>query len=374
MDAVDIMNLGTGLTGTAGDGVSTPGAFADFLTADEGTSTARWGVISSIEGILYVNGVLTIGTSTATEFDDANVVVVFPDQYVTTGFCGLDFGMANTGQVIDMLNCSFIGAGALYTSDDTRPDYTATGTSGALTFTGCTFNTFRQIDFTTAVSAIDCVLVNGLLINAVGASFAGSTFLECTGAADSSYLVWNTATNPNTALTGCTFEKGTTATHAIELGLTSPIAITLTNVTFTGYGADTTTSAAIYVKRTAGTVTISWSGGTAPTYKSDGATVVVQSTKILTVTVQEADGTKISGARVGIYKLSDRTEIHTGTTTAGGIVQKTDYNYSGDTDVYIRARLSPDGASRYVPSEIPGTITTNGLNVVVTLFADEIAA
>ena len=103
-------------------------------------------------------------------------------------------------------------------------------------------------------------------------------------------------------------------------------------------------------------------------------TITIVNTKILTVTVQEPDGTKINGARVGIYKTSDRTEIHIGTTNASGVTQKTDYNYTVDTDVYIRSRLSPDGATRYTPSEVPGTIDANGLNVVVTLFEDEIAA
>jgi len=109
------------------------------------------------------------------------------------------------------------------------------------------------------------------------------------------------------------------------------------------------------------------------TLEDSTGTISIVNTKILTVTVQQADGTKISGVRVGIYQSSDGTEIHTGTTNASGVVQKTDYNYTADTDVYVRARLSPSGSTRYQPAESPGTITTDGLNVVVTLFEDEIA-
>jgi hypothetical protein len=109
-------------------------------------------------------------------------------------------------------------------------------------------------------------------------------------------------------------------------------------------------------------------------YEDSSGTVTIQNTKTLTVIVQESDGTKISGVRVGIYQTSDGTQIHTGTTDVNGVVQKTDYNYTVDTAVYVRARLSPSGSTRYTPAEQSGTITTDGLNIVVTLFEDEIAA
>ena len=108
--------------------------------------------------------------------------------------------------------------------------------------------------------------------------------------------------------------------------------------------------------------------------EDSSGTVTIVNTKTLTVTVQESDGTKITGVRVGIYRTSDALEIHIGTTNASGVTDKTDYNYTVDTDVYIRCRLSPDGSDRYLPAESPGTITSDGLNVVVTLFVDEIAA
>lgn len=121
------------------------------------------------------------------------------------------------------------------------------------------------------------------------------------------------------------------------------------------------------------TVNASNDANPATTLEDSTGTITIVNTKILTVTVQQADGTKISGCRVGIYKLSDRTEIHTGTTNASGVTTKSDYNYTVDTDVYIRCRLSPDGGTRYTPSEVPGTITSTGLTVVVTLAEDEIA-
>ncbi len=303
MDAIDYVSRGKGLTGTAGDGVSADGTFTDFITADEGTATNRWGVVQTKDGILYVNGVITIGSSgAATEFTDANRVLVFPHHRVTNGFCGVDFDIQNAGTVISATSCFFAGRGALFTSDDTRPDYSVVGTAGTVTVTGSTFSVFRQIDWNSDVTAINTNYINGLRVVGDGADLRGAKFSGCSGAADASYLGWDVALDVDGKLDTTTFTKGTTATHAIELGTSSPTSVTLRGVTFSGYNASNgQNDSTIHVRRTTGTVTLNLVGCSGNvSYKTDGATVtLVVDPVTASITVTDiSTGAAIQSARV----------------------------------------------------------------------------
>jgi hypothetical protein len=122
-----------------------------------------------------------------------------------------------------------------------------------------------------------------------------------TGSSDTSALVWNTNVDPDGKLDGSTFTKGAGTTHAIEFGTTSPTTMTLDGVTFSGYNASNAqTDSAIHIKRTTGTVTINIvGGGSTPSYKTDGATVVINSgTVTATVKVVNAAGTAVQSANV----------------------------------------------------------------------------
>lgn len=309
MDAIDHIPNGGGLTGTG----NTPGgSFDDFVTFDEGTSTNRYGVVQTRDGVLYVNSVLTIGSSaTATTFTAANDVVVFTDGLVTTGACGLDLDIQNASSSLSITNCVFKGVGALTGSDDTRPDYLVVGTSGTCTITGTTFDGFRLVTYTSVVDALSCNYDNGLSIVAAGADMRGSSFSGCTGAADSSYLTWNVATDPDGLLDSSTFAKGTTDTHAIEFGTTSPTTMTLRGIAFgTGYSASNAqNSSTLYFARTTGTVTVNLIGCSGNiSYKTAGATIVfVIDPVTTTVTARDAGtGSVIQNARVLLY-ASDGT-------------------------------------------------------------------
>ncbi|TAL45237.1 MAG: hypothetical protein EPN91_02805, partial [Salinibacterium sp.] len=233
-DAIDYVTRGAGLTATRGDSTDPDGTMALILAADEGNATNRWGIIQSRDGIYYINAVITIGASgTATSFTDSNQVLVFPNHRVTNGFCGIDFNIQNASTVLSATSFFFSGRGALSSSDDTRPDYTIVGSSGTLDVSSSTFSVFRQIDWNSKVNAQSTVYINGLKIVGDAADLRGSKFTGCTGAADVSYLFWGTNVDTDGLLDNCLFTKGSTATHAIELGTSSPLTITLRNVTFT---------------------------------------------------------------------------------------------------------------------------------------------
>jgi hypothetical protein len=118
-----------------------------------------------------------------------------------------------------------------------------------------------QIDFTSVVDALASVFINGLKINSGGCDLDGSSFAGCTGAADSSYLIWNASTDPDGELDNCSFEKGSTATHAIEFADTIPSSITLRGCSFSGYNAsDSQNDSTLYFADTTGTITLNLVG------------------------------------------------------------------------------------------------------------------
>lgn len=126
----------------------------------------------------------------------------------------------------------------------------------------------------------------------------------------------------------------------------------------------------------ASNLTVNATNGANPVTKLEDAagTITIQNTKTVKVTVQDAAGDPISTAQTAVYQASNDTEIFNLDTNASGIAQITNYNYTVDTDVYIRVRKSSTGTTRYRDASGNATITVNGLDVTITLFEDTIAS
>jgi len=98
-----------------------------------------------------------------------------------------------------------------------------------------------------------------------------------------------------------------------------------------------------------------------------------------TAKITDKDGTLVAvtltgvmaGSRCRIFKTSDGTEIMN--VEASGLTVAVNYNHTSDIDVTIRVRKG-SGAPKYLPFETFGTITSNGLSVVVTQVLDMVAA
>lgn len=278
-DAIDVVLVGNGLEGTGGDGANTDGTFQDYIDFDDGNYLNRFGIATAFNGVFFINGFLHIGSSTqSTEFTDSNKVLVFPDHYVSNGSCGIasHIHRSNTHIVID--SCVLNGRGQLYgnssVGDDTRPDYVVYGANGTFNGSSTTFDTFRRCVFNGNCTVDSTTFLSGQEIIANGASLLSASFSDCTGDANTSYLNWNINLNTNGLLDGATFTRGTTNTHAIALGTNSPTSVDLNNITYSGYNAHNgNEDSAIHVQRTSGTVTLNVTGGTSPTYLSEGADV-----------------------------------------------------------------------------------------------------
>lgn len=330
LDAIDYINHGTGLTidGTNGD-------FTDFYDYDVGTYTNRYGILTERDGIYYINGVLTIGSSTATTFTDSNRTLVFPDARVATGFSGIDIDLQNASTSVTISNCVFGGRGQFVGPlSDTRPDFEFSGTSGSGSIDGCSLLNFRNVTFTSAAS-IDGGRIECRLLTQNSADI--ENVIIVTDSLTSVACLQDPTFGTTTDLHDVDFVQGG-AGHAIELDTATTY--TLTNINFSGYGSNGTDSAALDVTASSGTVTVNVSGGNTPTYKTAGATVnIVINPVTTTITVKDIDTAQvISGARVLVY-VSDGTNYPYQTSVAivqsGGTATVTHNSHGLATNDYV---------------------------------------
>ncbi len=370
LDAIDI---GTGLLLVSGDGADPDGTYADFVESDQNTSTNRYGVVTQAAGAgspITCNGRLDIGSATATVFTSADEVVVYPDGYHGPGDLGVLVDLQNATSVFSDAS-THIGLGSSTTSD-TRPDFVVSGTSGTATITGVLTN-FRNVTLTSAVD-VDGATVGCSLLTQSSAEIQNAKIL--TDSASAVACLQDPTFGTTTGLHDTEFEQAGSG-HAIELDTATTY--NLTGLRFTGYGADTTNNAAIFVSATSGTVTINIGGDNTntPTYRSAGATVVINNTKTVRVTVLDADDqTAISGARVLLEAASGGdlavgTDILSGTTNGSGVIEDAGFAYTNPQPVTGRVRYASPPGPYYKTGKITGTISDTGFDVTVLLILDQ---
>jgi hypothetical protein len=237
-----------------------------------------------------------MGTAaTAVDFRDSNrTLFVARTPKVGATFNG--FEVRNAASRVDWTGITIEGLGT------TSPGYFEMIDAADVNMASCNFVNMGTFTFQSTGSAQACSWRGCGQITAAGADLTSSTVSGYEGTPNTSALVWNVATNPDVLLDGMTFTKGTAATHAIEFGLTSPTSITLRDQTFTGY-TGTGSSAALDIKRTTGTVTITLIGTSEPTVQKPAGTTVEFVTNPVTVTAKAVTttGTAIQNARVFFY-------------------------------------------------------------------------
>lgn len=292
---LDAIDLGVGLFLVGGDGGDADGIYQDFVDEDEGTVANRWGYARAADG----GGLLAFGNwrigensggAVATVFDDSLAVITWLDGMFEAGFSrvSVNLGDAST-DVTD--GCLHIGAGSI-DDVDTRPDYIVSNTTGVFLFNG-TLRNFRNVTLTSACTingAIECALLTQ------GSADIEDSIIRTTSLTSVACLQDPTFGASSDLNNTAFIQAG--AGHAIEIDTAG--VYTLTNITFSGYGANASDSAALDITETTGTVTINWSGGTEPTYKTAGADVIIQNTVNVSVTALDA-GTGVEGARVHLF-------------------------------------------------------------------------
>jgi len=308
--ACDSIDIGSGLELHAGDGGSTVADMDVLVVADQGspgTPGTRWGYVVTKAGIIFVHGMMEVGRSggsaAITEFTDNANIVVFPDAYYDLGDCGFIFDLGNASTIMTV-GMTIIGRGATNGTEDTRPDHTVVGTSGAYTFTGVLTN-HRNVTFTSVCDvsgAIECQLLAQASADIANAVIRTTSITNVGCLQDPTFA-------SSTDLHDCEFVQAG-AGHAIEIDTAGTYAFT--NLTFTGYNAsDGQSDSAIHTSHSTGEVTINVGGGNTPSVRNTGGgTYVVNNTVTVGVTVRDAKTLAvIDGARVFITPNDDTDDL-----------------------------------------------------------------
>jgi len=365
---VDQISVGFGLRVTDAT-VPLPAVFSDIADADEGTKANKYGVIRFIDPAYYVQGKIYIGYATGsaiTTFEDTSQAINFENAPVAATFYEIIVeDNAGTAQT----NCTWGAIASGVTSAGI--DFNAGGTTEwALTIDlqnassdfnayACKFLRCRTAILDSEVTMQDCAFVDSGTVEANLAVLTDCNFL---GGTDLIQLkVESVAEMAN--ITGGFFSN---CDRAIEITVAGTY--TFDACTFSGNTFDVRNSSAGLV-----TIQVTNGGGTPTFENTGGGSVVVENAKTLTVTVKDIGGVVIQNAQTAIYVKADNTQLMNEDTTAGGIATQA-YAYTVDTDVFVKVRKSSTGATRYRSVSSPQTITTDGLNVTITLEVDNNAA
>jgi hypothetical protein len=275
-------------------------------------------LITAQDETLYDNIPTTEGTFAGGTGHAVSDVITLDDDWTT-----VTVDAVSGGVVTQFTVNSTIGRSATSGTAMTQSSTTGTGTgfsltpdtdnilaAGTLAFTNVGFIDFGNTILESGATMSGCRWIGADQITANSSDLRGSSISGYEGTANTSPLFWNDNTDPNTKLDDMTFTMGTALTHAIEFGVNSPLNMTLTDVTFTGYETVTNNQndSTLHIKRTSGTVTITIAGANGTpasniTYRSDGATVVIQQTVNLTF-----DKLK-DNSEVRVYTAGTSTEL-----------------------------------------------------------------
>lgn len=377
---IDAIDVGRGLKLTGGDGADPDGVWQDFIDADEGTTTNRWGYVRTLQGIMFVNGELAIGentseTAVATIFQDTTgQVLVWENGRVSTGFHRFRVNLGNATTDIDITGATFdsVGeknnsVGGLYTTtEDSRLVVEASGTSGAANFIGCTFKNLSDMTLTSACTLdgssvetetmtqgsadiVDSVITTTSIANA--ATLSDPTFGTTTGLRDTEFV-----------------QGG--AGHAMELDTATTY--NLQNIVFTDYNASNNQAdSMIFINLASGNITLNIDGGTTPSYRlPGGSTAVVTINNSVNVIFNDHD----TSSRLYIEATSTVGSVTTGDELVNAIMSTDPYtyvhNYEGDLTFLFRIRKA-SSSPYYRTVSGTGTITSAGFSFNVVQILDE---
>jgi hypothetical protein len=274
---VDVIRIGREMRSEFGETAN----FATLVGAEAVANSVanRWGLLMNREGAFYMQGLFVMGTATnAVDYRDSDrVLFILDTPKVHSEFNGFEIRHASsrvdwTRYTVKALGTASRGRFIVTNNADVNLD-------------SCSFIDMDSFAFLGASAALDCVFLRCNAITAPGSNLSGSQVTAPTVATNTSAVIWDVATNPAGFLDDMAFTKGTNAHHAIEFGLNSPTSISLVGQRYTGFNAaNAQDDSVLHIKRTTGEVTINVSGGDTPSYRTDGATVVIQSAVTVTLT------------------------------------------------------------------------------------------
>lgn len=293
-------NNGCALTVTAGTSGS-PGKFLEVVTEDRSTANLKaHGIIRELgPGVFGAQGPLRFGNPAGTDsswFEDQNVTLIFEAR-----------GFRNTLYKI-FITDNGVGTTTFKLGNKIGTGSAARGADGcaliAPSGVGAEFDAFTDADVTdvflygtrivgftngikmrTGQELIDCNVAGSGLIEPNGATLVNTVVAATTDSVRA--LLWNIAADTLARLDGMSFSG---SGHAIELGPNTPSTIAFSGITFNSYGADETTSAAVYNNSGKAIVINVVGGGNTPTVRNGtGASTTVNNNVQITLTGLQAN-------------------------------------------------------------------------------------
>lgn len=340
VDAIRIGNdglvVGGGLTGDRG-------IFSEISALDAGTDA--YGLIRElITGVYGLQGPLTFGSATGTSwFDDSGVVVAFENRDIGNDKYYLRV-QGGTGETHFLLRNATITSAGPFTRLELN-----TNNIDTLVFTGNTVaETGSTVQFGTDTAAQSHV-VTGNSFQGCGRVSPGVVEFRNNSIVNSTDVGGALLLTDTTQLDSLTFSSAGTG-HGILIE--TPGTYVISDFTFTGYGADGTTNAALY-NNSGGAVTLQVSGTTGLTVlNGTGASTTIENTQTFNITGLQPN------SEVRVYRTSDGVELagveNSGTTFSFN------YNYTTDVpvDVYIHNVT-------YKWLGLSSTLTANGVTLPV---------
>lgn len=375
-NGIDAIRHGRELRITDGDLAN---GYANFdgaaLFDSNGAAGRSWGLLTPIQGGYLFHGHLVLGQAASpVDFRDSNrSIIVLDDAFVSSTFNEISIVDASSNVDWNNIQISHLGT--------TSPTILKLDV-GTFVGVGCRFAGCGTTTFSSGQSCTNSTWENSGQITHAGATLNNSTVTGYTGTANTSAVLYNVAADPDGEMDGMTFEMGSTLTHAIEFGTTSPLDITLRDCTFNGYNsADTSNDSVFHIKRTTGTVTINLVGCStdgAFSFRTDGATVniVIDPVTTLIKVIDAITKLPLQNTRVLIEAdtggpLAQGTDIISGFTDVNGEISDS-RTLASNQPIVGRARLSSTPGSLYKTGDIIGTInSTTGFTTTVQLIPDE---
>jgi len=340
-----------------GDGADADATFVGAAAVNDNISN-RWGIFQAIGGGYLWKGLLVLGYGAAVGFTDSNTQVLIENtKRVTAGFNKIE--IRNASSIVNWTSVNFLALGTvskgrLEVVDDCD-----------VNISGCTFTGMDTFIWKAASAVLNSTFRNCGVITANSADFAGTGFEGYAGTADTSYLDWNTNSDPGTKLANCAFVKGSAAAHALSFTDTNLISINLPNsCTFSGYNASNgQTDSALYFAKSSGSITVYYNGTV--TYKSAGATITISASNVdVTLT-----GLK-DNSECRVYTAGTTTELAGTENATTGTADNRSFTFSLAAATSVDIRVFAVG---YLPADILAyTVPTSAASIPVSQIFDRV--
>jgi len=333
--------------------------FAGFVAVNDNTSN-RWGLLQAVPGGYLWQGLMSFGVAgsggDAVDFRDSNRLIFVAQQLkVYSSFNRIEINQSDSR--VDWTNVVFVAIGGVSIGELEVMD------NADVNIDGCAFIDMGTFDFLANSTIQDTNFVRCGKVTQGGGTIDGCVFNKTTDAVALDVDDVSKVTNCEFISTGQT----STGHHAIE-GFSSAGNYGLTGLTFTDYADEDgdTGAEAIHVLATSGTVTLTLSGGTTPSIRTEGATVDIVSGAVdVTVTVKTSAGVNIQNARViveaadgaGPFPYQEAVTIVNADDSGGPTAYVTHNNHGLATNDYVNI----EGASYSVNNGVH-QITVTGAN------------